>query len=45
VNPARFGNGGAIAADGGALNGLPHSALITVPANSILLFARDQGDS
>ena len=44
VNPARFGNGGSIVVDGGALNGLSHSASITIPANSILVFARDNGD-
>jgi 1,4-alpha-glucan branching enzyme len=44
VNPQRSGNGGAISADGGSLNGLPSSAVITVPANAILVFARDAGD-
>jgi 1,4-alpha-glucan branching enzyme len=44
VNPARFGNGGSIRAEGGPLNGLLYSAFITVPANSILVFARDNGD-
>jgi 1,4-alpha-glucan branching enzyme len=44
VNPAVSGNGGSIQATGPGLNGLPHSAYITVPANSLLLFARDLGD-
>ena len=44
VNPGVSGNGGFIQADGPGMNGLPHSAYITVPANSILVFARDQGD-
>jgi 1,4-alpha-glucan branching enzyme len=44
VNPGASGNGGSIQANGPGLNGLPHSAYITVPANSILLFARDSGD-
>ena len=44
VNPATAGNGGAIEAGSPGLNGLPHSAWITVPANSILVFARDGGD-
>jgi 1,4-alpha-glucan branching enzyme len=44
VNPAAAGNGGAIDAGGDGLNGLPHSAVITVPANSVLVFSRDGGD-
>jgi 1,4-alpha-glucan branching enzyme len=44
VNPATAGNGGVVHARGPALNGLPHSAWITVPANSLLVFARDAGD-
>jgi len=44
VNPATAGNGGTIEASGPGLNGLPHSAWITLPANSILVFARDGGD-
>ncbi|CAK0745139.1 1,4-alpha-glucan branching enzyme [Azospirillaceae bacterium] len=45
VNPAVTGNGGEIQANGPELNGLLHSAFITVPANAILVFARDFGDS
>ena len=44
VNPAASGNGGAIQANGPGLNGLPCSAYVTVPANSIVVFARDFGD-
>lgn len=44
VNPAASGNGGSVQANGPALNGLNHSAYVTVPANSILVFARDRGD-
>ncbi len=44
VNPGASGNGGSIDANGPGLNGLPHSAWIAVPANSIMVFARDFGD-
>lgn len=44
VNPQVAGNGGAIEVQGPAMNGLPVSQAITVPANSVLVFARDQGD-
>jgi 1,4-alpha-glucan branching enzyme len=44
VNPAAFGNGGAVHVDGPPLNGLPHSAYLTIPANSVLVLARDAGD-
>jgi 1,4-alpha-glucan branching enzyme len=44
VNPSASGNGGSVQADGPGLNGLGYSAYITVPANSILVFARDFGD-
>lgn len=44
VNPAVSGNGGSVLADGPALNGLSSSAFVTVPANSILVLARDVGD-
>ena len=44
VNPGAAGNGGFIEAHGPGLNGLSYSASITVPANSMLLFARDNGD-
>jgi 1,4-alpha-glucan branching enzyme len=43
-NPNAQGNPGGIAADGLSCDGLPTSAGITLPANSILVFARDTGD-
>jgi len=44
VNPQVAGNGGQIYANGGPLNGLPASATIVIPANGIVVFARDSGD-
>lgn len=44
VNPAAAGNGGRIEAAGGPLHGLPASAHLVIPANSILVFARNAGD-
>jgi 1,4-alpha-glucan branching enzyme len=44
VNPQTAGNGGSITATGLPLHGLPSSAPITIPANGLLVFARDQGD-
>jgi 1,4-alpha-glucan branching enzyme len=43
-NPNVQGNFGAIDAGGEGRHGMPHSAAITIPANSILLFAIDHGD-
>jgi 1,4-alpha-glucan branching enzyme len=43
-NPRAAGNGGMISADGGPMHGMGHSAEIVIPANSILVFARDFGD-
>jgi 1,4-alpha-glucan branching enzyme len=43
-NPAVEGNPGGIDASGPPANGLPHSGNVTVPANSVLVFARDLGD-
>jgi 1,4-alpha-glucan branching enzyme len=40
VNPNVAGNGGGVVASGGGMHGLPASARITIPANSILVFAR-----
>jgi 1,4-alpha-glucan branching enzyme len=40
-NPNAKGNAGGITADGPAWDGLPTSAGITLPANSIVMFARD----
>lgn len=44
VNPNVQGNPGGITADGPGWDGLPTSAGITLPANSLLVFARDDGD-
>jgi 1,4-alpha-glucan branching enzyme len=40
VNPWVVGNGGGIAASDQCRHGLPASARITIPANSLLIFAR-----
>ncbi|HEY5791862.1 MAG TPA: alpha amylase C-terminal domain-containing protein, partial [Chthoniobacterales bacterium] len=45
VNPHVQGNPRGITADGPAWDGHPVSAGITLPANSLLVFARDGGDS
>src|SRR3954452_25378802 len=44
VNPNTQGNFGGVTAEEGAWDGLPASARITLPANSLLVFARDEGD-
>jgi 1,4-alpha-glucan branching enzyme len=44
VNPLTAGNGGTITADGEPFHAMPYSAEIVIPANSILVFARDSGD-
>ena len=44
VNPMVAGNGGEISADGGPLHGFNASANIVIPANGIVVFARDAGD-
>jgi 1,4-alpha-glucan branching enzyme len=38
------GNAGGVTADGPPMHGLPHSAQLTIPANSLLVFTRDLGD-
>jgi 1,4-alpha-glucan branching enzyme len=43
-NPISQGNPGGVDASGPEMHGLPSSAGITLPANSILVFARDLGD-
>jgi 1,4-alpha-glucan branching enzyme len=43
-NPRAQGNYGGVSAGGQPLHGLPFSAGITIPANSIVVFARDNGD-
>lgn len=40
-NPWVAGNGGAVVADGPPLHGLPASAAIVLPANGLLVFARE----
>ena len=44
VNPQVAGNGGGIQVSDGPHHGLPASAAITIPANSLLVFTRDGGD-
>ncbi|HUD68204.1 MAG TPA: alpha amylase C-terminal domain-containing protein [Candidatus Sulfotelmatobacter sp.] len=44
VNPIAAGNGGAIDANGSPAHGFPTSANIVIPANGVVVFARDQGD-
>ena len=43
-NPNATGQSRRHHADGPAWDGLPTSAGITLPANSMLVFARDEGD-
>ena len=43
-NPRTAGNHGGVTADGPPLDGCPTSARIVIPANGLLVFARDQGD-
>ena len=40
VNPGVHGNGGGVDASGSARHGLPSSAALTLPANSLVVFAR-----
>jgi len=40
-NPGVAGNGGGIDAAGPPRDGLPHSAAIVIPANALLVFARE----
>ena len=40
VNPNRVGNGGRVFADATPLHGFQHSAELTLPANSVVIFAR-----
>jgi 1,4-alpha-glucan branching enzyme len=44
VNPWVQGNPGGVDADGGPMHGMDQSACITIPANSVIVFARDHGD-
>jgi 1,4-alpha-glucan branching enzyme len=40
VNPGVAGNGGGVWADAEAMHGFDNSAALTLPANSVLVFAR-----
>lgn len=44
VNPRTAGNGGAIDVHGPPRDGMPHSGRIVIPANGLVVFARDFGD-
>lgn len=44
VNPNIQGNFGGVDADGPGMHGLPAAAGITLPANSLIVFARDHGN-
>ncbi len=44
VNPMVAGNGGGILASGGPLHGFGASACVVIPANGVVVFARDAGD-
>lgn len=43
-NPRVAGNGGSVEAQASPIHGLPCSASIVIPANGLLVFARDAGD-
>jgi 1,4-alpha-glucan branching enzyme len=40
VNPVVAGNGGGVSASGGPLHGFPASASVVIPANGVVVFAR-----
>jgi 1,4-alpha-glucan branching enzyme len=44
VNPRVAGNAGALSASGGMMHGFDASAAIVIPANGVVVFARDAGD-
>jgi len=44
VNPWVAGNGGGVWANGGPMHGMPASATLVIPANGVLVFARDNGN-
>ena len=44
VNPSVVGNGGAVEAFGEPLHGFEASCAIVIPANAVVVFAKDQGD-
>ena len=43
-NPNAAGNPGGVTADGPPLHGCASSASVVLPANALLVFARDRGD-
>jgi 1,4-alpha-glucan branching enzyme len=43
-NPSTAGNGGEVWADGEGMHGLPSSAVLTIPANAVLVLTTDGGD-
>lgn len=43
-NPDVHGNEGQVTADGPPMDGMPSSVRLTIPANTLLVFARDGGD-
>jgi 1,4-alpha-glucan branching enzyme len=44
VNPQVAGNGGVVEATGGPMHGFNASCNIVIPANGVVVFARDRGD-
>jgi 1,4-alpha-glucan branching enzyme len=44
VNPIVAGNGGSVQVSGGPMHGFAASAAIVIPANGVVIFARDSGD-
>ncbi len=44
VNPTVVGNGGAVEATGKPLHGFEASCAIVIPANAVVVFARDEGN-
>jgi len=44
VNPMTAGNGGTVLAHGVGFHGLPASARLVIPANSVMVLATDRGD-
>ena len=44
VNPIAAGNGSGVTANGPPMHGMPCSANVVIPANGIVVFARDGGD-
>jgi len=44
VNPQAVGNAGSIFVQGSAMHGFAFSCAITIPANSVIMFALDTGD-